>query len=420
MKKLVESDTLLTRNKLKSIKNYFVLLTLSIFFIGNQAQAQKPEPVYSIVKQLQPYEWYVKQAGLWKKEIQKDSTNAPAWYNYYIANRMANLTGKPDKWDSEKDKVLQDMAAIVEDMGKAIPESFEYNHVVFWNGGNNIELFPYLEKAYAIDPNRPETYDDFITYYEVKRDKAKVEQFCKMWYNSGDVSPGILNMNYNVMMSIEEDAIIFTAGDNDTYPLWILQYAKNINKNVVVLNTSLIFIEEYRKALFSELNIPAFEKEVSDFVTKEIKKKDNYQLAYNEFQKALVKHIVDNSRKRPVYFAATVRKNIYADFEDKLYLEGLAFKYSEAGYDNLAILRRNVEKRFLLDYLQIDFANDMSLSVVDHTNFNYILPFVNLYDHYVLASESEKATWIKSLAMKVAKRAGQEEKIKTQFARSLP
>ncbi|MCF8371884.1 MAG: hypothetical protein K9H64_09690 [Bacteroidales bacterium] len=415
MKKLFERTKLLTLWIFKSFQAFSILLIFVLFVSASQVQAQKPEPVYSIVKQVKPYEWYVKQAGLWKKEIQKDSANAPAWYNYYIANRMANLTGKPDKWDSEKDKVLQDMAGIIESMGKAIPESFEYNHVKFWNGGNNIELFPYLEKAYAIDPSRPETYDDFITHYEISREKKMKEQFCKMWYNSGDVSPGILNMNYNVLMSMDENAILFTAGDNDTYPVWILQNVKNIRKDVVVLNTSLIFIEGYRKAIFSELNIPAFEKEVSDFVTKEIKKNGNYQAAYDAYQKALVKHIVDNSGKRPVYFAVTVRKNIYADFEDKLYLEGLAFKYSETGYDNLAILRRNVEKRFMMDYLQIDFANDMSLSVVDHTNFNYILPFLNLYDHYVLADESEKAEWIKSLAMKVGERAGQEEKIKAQF-----
>ncbi|MEA3444254.1 MAG: hypothetical protein U9R19_05945 [Bacteroidota bacterium] len=398
------------------MKKLFLLTTMLFVVAALQtSKAQTPEPVHSIVKELKPYEWYVEQAGLWKNEIKKDSGNAPAWYNYYIANRMANLTGKPDKWNSAKDKILQELNEIVDEMEKTIPESFEYNHVKWWNGGNNPELFPYLEKAYAIAPERHEVYDDFITRYEIKRNKKEEERFCKLWYKSGDVSPGILSMNYNVLMSLDENAILFTAGDNDTYPIWILQYAKKIRKDVTVLNTSLIFIDEYADAMLKELGIGTFDKEVSDFVSAEIKKSKEYQLAYNAYQKALIKHIIDNAGKHPVYFAVSARKRLYDEFEDKLYIEGMAFKYSEHGYDNLAILRRNVEKRFLLDYLKIDLSNDFSESVVNHSNFNYIMPFINLYDHYMLTEEKEKASRLKSLAITIAKRANKEDEIEKQF-----
>ncbi len=413
-----EKLLIMKKQFLRIRQNMNQYLFLILLFIGanlQTAQAQKPETVYSIVQQLKTYEWYVEQAGLWKKEIKNDSKNSKAWYNYYVANRMANLTGEPEKWKKSKNTVLQELDEIIEEMAKEIPESFEYNHVKWWNGGNNPEMLPYLEKAYAIDPTRHETYDDFITYNEINRNKKEVERFCKMWYKSGHVSSGILNLNYNVMMSLEKNAILFTSGDNDTYPIWVLQYAKNIRKDITVLNTSLLFIDEYTDAILKELKITPFKKKVDNFITKEIKKSGNYQEAYNAYQKALIKHIVDNSNELPVYFGVTTRKRLYTDIENNLYIEGLAFKYSDCGYDNLAILQRNIEKRFLLDYLNIDLTNDLSESVVNHSNFNYIMPFINLYDHYTIADEFEKAKQIKLLSIKIAERVGKEKAISTQF-----
>ena len=392
-----------------------ILLLVGFSLITFYSWPQKPEPVYSIVKQLKPYEWYVSQVNAWEKEIKKDSLNPNAWYNYYIANRMANLTGKPEKWENKKDVILEDMSDIVSNMGRLIPESFEYNHVKWWNGGNNFDLFPYLEKAYKINPSRSETYDDFITYYEVKRDVKSVEKFCKMWYDSRDISQGILNFSYNMLMSTENNAILFTAGDNDTYPNWILQYVLGVRQDVTILNTSLLFIDEYKNVMLKELNITPFEKSPEDFYSDDIKNSGDYQTTYNNYQKALIKHIIENSGEKTVYFSITSSKNVYGQFEDDLYIEGLAFRYNKLRYDNIAVLRRNVEQRFLLDYLKIDFTNDISISVVDHTNYNYILPFITLYDHYKLAGDNYNASVIKDYAQLIANKKTDEELIMKQF-----
>ena len=377
-----------------------------IFFLFSSLvlSAQQPEPVLGIAKQQKPTEWYIQQAKLWKQEIDKNNSNAKAWMYYYQANRNIFYTG--DGTQPIVAGMTDSLQGIINKMSAAIPGTFEYNYLMNYHGsrfGNREDYFPYLLKAYEIDPNRREIIEDMVVYAETKGDEQKKKDCLTNWYNGNYMSAGILNWDYNLLQSCAPNAVLFTNGDNDTFPAWMLQEVKNVRTDIKIINTSLFLLDDYRKALCKELNIPFLEIDFSKYKTDD------------ELNSMIGNFIVKNIKSRPVYFAESCDQKYYKSFEDSMYLEGLALRYSEKKYDNVAVLRNNMEQKFLLDYVKMDFRNDMAYEIVNNCNTNYIPPMVTLYNFYSENKNKDKADYYKNLVLNIAAKAGMQEQMTEYF-----
>ena len=136
---------------------------------------------------------------------------------------------------------------------------------------------------------------------------------------------------------------------------------------------SLLATPEYRSTVSNEIGISPIPE-------------PDYQ-NYDKWTDDAVMHIIREC-KRPCYFS-TVIPNL-PSFQDKLYSEGLVYKYSDKKYDNLAIKKKNYEKQYLLDYLYEQFTPETYEASAYKLNLNYIPCFKSLLDYYKESGQKQK------------------------------
>lgn len=363
------------------------IITAIFFFSCSIAYGEVTlEPIPTKYQSIMSLEWYTSQVDLWHQEIAETPGNAKAWLNYYTAARYA-----------KKEQSVLD--SIVEKMEKAVPGSFELSYIKAWNMGFDEDGLKSLEQAYQKDPNNPLTYGNFMVFYELLRNKEKKAQFARKLFESHFLPEGLLNYSYNVLMSVEENGILFTQGDNTTVPLWVLQDALKIRPDVQVLNTDLLLQDEYRQQMLFEESLQ-YENEGA-FLT------DN---PTRSIRGLLNKLPIQNPDKK-FYYALTLSNKDISSVRDRLFVVGLASQISDKNIDNIAVIKKNLEKRFLLDYLKVDFNGESSNSTAKVLSQNYLIPIILLNQHYRNSGEDDKAEEWSNLALQLSADRGKANEV---------
>jgi hypothetical protein len=176
--------------------------------------------------------------------------------------------------------------------------------------------------------------------------------------------------SYNILQTCEQDAILFTNGDNDTFPLWYLQDVEGVRRDVRIVNLSLVNTSWYIKQMKAkpyfpeakavpmsipdnriesispiqwqtrDLDLPVTDEAITRFGVKDstvLKDKRvrftmRHTLQVGEtrairIQDIMVRDIVfTNQWKRPIYFAVTVAPDSKIGLDDYLWFHGLAWR----------------------------------------------------------------------------------------------
>jgi len=367
----------------------YLLFLLSVFPLS--LLALEPEPQISFAREDKPHSYYVEQAEAWAKELQRDSTSETNWYNYFRSCRNAHGTAD---WRSDfvdESPYLMEGGEIVEIIGDYIPDTFTHLYLSYLTQGIGTENSENLLKAYSMNPDFPGIHSSMISYAESSLNRELRKDTNVAWSKTNYISPQLLNYGYNVLMSLESDAVLFTQHDNDTYPIWMLQDAMGIREDVTVINIDFLLLPKFREVILRNLEIPSIDLGEVDI--------DEYRLNWQK----VVGHIIkEYEGERPLYLGMTLFEHLYKDFEDKLFTSGLAFRYSEEGLDLIEKNKYFYEEVFLLDYLSHNFFSDPNQMNVNYQNANYMNCFKVVYDNYKSEKLTNQALELRQLAIEIA------------------
>jgi len=266
-----------------------------------------------------------------------------------------------------------------------------------------IEISPkYSGKKFVVDPYSKiqSVWGSVAMTYLYNNNSDSAMWAFKHGQEEGGFYPVIMEYNKNIMASCEKNAILFTNGDNDTYPVWFLQFVEKYRRDITVINLSLLNVPWYIKQLknsypFGENNLfltltdmnidslrarPWREQKVEIPV---------YHDPLNKVGKIswLVKPTIDgkavrvqdlmlieifksNDWNRPVYFSTTVYEGNKIKLDNYLTLEGLVHKLNSH------------EEKASKEKLYSNLTKVYTYHGVNDKHIDYVEEMQNLYQNY--------------------------------------
>tara|TARA_B100000949_G_scaffold55654_1_gene49017 strand:- start:2112 stop:3743 length:1632 start_codon:yes stop_codon:yes gene_type:complete len=177
-------------------------------------------------------------------------------------------------------------------------------------------------------------------------------------YHSHDRSGNYVawDYSYNILQSVGPNGVLFTNGDNDTFPLWYLQEVEEIRKDVAVVNLSLLNTAWYIKQLAGSrpdsTSYIRLSHKIIDKITSNLQRWEEQKVRVSapndpenpdgfiewnikptfagqalRVQDMMILRIINDAKWRvPIYFAVTVSQSNRIGLDNYLDMQGLTFQ----------------------------------------------------------------------------------------------
>ena len=294
----------------------------------------------------------------WNQYVDQHPQDEAAWRNFYEVYeayylRSFNAPGGRTKQELARQTNLQERLA------RGIPYTYTYDIIalqeLFSMTGDQEHSRDHMHKyaANALErlPDDARASDLQLligTLYQTG-DTTNLERLLNIYFDRDMCPSYVLQYHFNELQGMEQNAVYIGTHEGDIIPKLVIQYVLRQHRDKVLYDQNFSYDRTYNAACFSHLGIAE-----PDY--------DAWIRCGESWNRLSVEWLCDNS-PRPVYFSSNsiafmAEQWLTDDLKACLYNEGLTMRYSPTPYDNFKVKRRNIDKRYLLEYLLYSFESD--------------------------------------------------------------
>ncbi len=267
------------------------ILLLSWIFVGNGCsepirEIERPEKIQSKRNVVYDMATYDRLAKAWM-EYYREFPSEDAYANWMYAARYAGHEDYEDRLEEGLNRY------------PANPTLLYLSGMLKHGKPDNEEGRRQLERALALDPSFVDPWFSLVAHHIEKGDMEQVDVALRHILESAAISEEVMDYNYNVLAGLEENAILVTNGDNDTYPGWILTRLLDHRPDVSIVNRSLLNTSWYPLRVIQE-GVPRF---VTGAELEDLREETKGKCSDN-----LIVRLIEAAGRegRPVYFSLTL------------------------------------------------------------------------------------------------------------------
>ncbi len=408
-----------------------MLLLILVLFCGSRSTAGTPSmlpgmppEVKSWREEILPGEEYEKRITQWSDYISKHPESAVAYVQKARAMRYEGSAPRDER------------VALIEKAYEIDPHSPEAlaamaDHLCYRAGEDEgLKSFREAERlARKAVENAPDWPYPHFALWSLSLSRGLLddadEHLCAL-ITKGGIPAQLLDFAHNMLVSARPGAIIFTNGDNDTFPPEALQALYGIREDVNVVNLSLMNYVSYS----TEVLVKRFNGK-GPLTAEEIKslnsqwKKGNKR-AGTPFSWILLRKVLDRvhdgSWENPVYFVVTVADPPIEFVSPKMELEGMLWRVlpGEKSTSDNDCCSMNVARTLQLyrDEFRMESATDFSFpwkgqSAIGRLMNNYSGILMMAAEESALLGDSRGVQYSYREAIRLSEFHGNEDFVKT-------
>lgn len=296
----------------------------------------------------------------WDDFTRNHPSNETGWRNFHA---VLQTYWMERGWGDEGQKARINYA---KRLRESIPDTYTYYYMMIHyssvedpddNGEKWARAkYKYACKAMEVLPDDVTNYDmnELISIMMDNCDTLRTNKLLFELYNRRLISQNVLQYHFNELQGMPDSALYIGNGHVDIIPKLIIQNVMGRHRDKVFYNQGLCFNKDYNAQSFKSLGVPELDFDERLRIHGTWSDEDWYRQF--DWNKEVVQHLCNHS-PRPVYFSANGLSSDWLtdSLRARLYNEGLTLRYSTTPYDNFAVKRRNIDQRYLLEYLLYEF-----------------------------------------------------------------